>query len=476
MVSAAARTEPGAQWKPNVEVPVYSLKEVAAHSKKNDLWIVVHGKIYDVTSYLLDHPGGAEAIEEVAGTDCTAAFEDVGHSEDARELLQPLLVGVLSDDEAAANKPKKAVRVISRAPAAAPVSPGSSHNTSLYLGALALTALAVAGTRTVDHPLLRRLPSLPRPSLPAAGPNDFWTGVLLTSAAFAVAGAYSFQRASRAFTITTGFGRYPARFKVPSTTPTRQVTGFLEAQTYKKLPLVRIDQLSPNTVRYVFSLPSPTAVLGLPIGQHVTIRGTLADGTVVARSYTPTSNNSDPGRLELVVKLYPDGQLTGRYLAGLSVGDAVEFRGPKGAMRYRRGWASRIGMVAGGTGITPMYQLIRAICEDPRDLTAVSLVYANRAEEDILLRDELDRFARLYPANFAVHYMLDRPPDAGWAGGRGFVTRDVMADRLPPPAPDAKVLLCGPPGMVKASKASLKDLGFQVPGTVCKMSDQVFTF
>lgn len=44
MVSTEARTEPGAQWKPEVEVPIYSLKEVAAHNKKNDMWIVVHGK------------------------------------------------------------------------------------------------------------------------------------------------------------------------------------------------------------------------------------------------------------------------------------------------------------------------------------------------------------------------------------------------------------------------------------------------
>lgn len=505
MVSTEARTEPGAQWKPEVEVPIYSLKEVAAHNKKNDMWIVVHGKgtlrhsrfqkkkkkakttpVYNVTNYLLDHPGGTEAIEEVAGTDCTAAFEDVGHSEDARELLQPLLIGVLSAEEAAANKPKKAVRVVSRTPSsnavAKPTSSSSSSIPTAFLTTLTLTALAAAGTRAaitarlIDPALLQRLPRLP--SLPAAssGPNDFWTGVLLSSAAFALGSAYAFNRASAAFTIGTGFSRYPSRIKAGPSTITRQVTGFLDAHTYKPLPLIRIDTLSPNTVRYVFALPSATTILGLPIGQHVSIRGTLPDGSHVARSYTPTSNNSDPGKLELVIKLYPDGALTGGYLAGLKVGDEVAFRGPKGAMRYRRGWARRVGMVAGGTGITPMYQLIRAICEDPKDLTEVSLVYANRGEEDILLREELDRFARLYPRNFRVHYMLDHPPAEGWTGGVGYVTKEVMEERLPGVAADTKILLCGPPGMVKAAKGSLKGMGFQVPGTVCKMSDQVFTF
>lgn len=59
----------------------------------------------------------------------------------------------------------------------------------------------------------------------------------------------------------------------------------------------------------------------------------------------------------MVIKIYDDGELTGKYLKNLEVGDEVEFRGPKGAMRYRKGMVREIGMVAGGTGITPMYQV-----------------------------------------------------------------------------------------------------------------------
>ena len=144
-------------------------------------------------------------------------------------------------------------------------------------------------------------------------------------------------------------------------------------------------------------------------------------------------------------------------------------------MRYRNGYARKIGMVAGGTGITPMFQLIRAICEDDTDLTEVSLIYANRTEANVLLLDRLDAFARKYPKNFKVWYMLDQPPE-GWKGGKGFVTREIMAERLPAPSPDSKVLLCGPPGMVNASKANLAALGWTAPGAVSKMTDQIFCF
>lgn len=76
----------------------------------------------------------------------------------------------------------------------------------------------------------------------------------------------------------------------------------------------------------MFALPAKTTILGLPIGQHVAIRGYFDDESghhTVTRSYTPVSNNKDLGRLELVIKLYPDGQLTGKYLTGLKIGDEV---------------------------------------------------------------------------------------------------------------------------------------------------------
>jgi len=81
----------------------------------------------------------------------------------------------------------------------------------------------------------------------------------------------------------------------------------------------------------VFKLPKEDSILGLPIGQHLSIRGN-ANAKTVSRSHNPVSNNSDAGELRLVIKVYPDGQLAGGYLEDLNVGDDVEFRGPKGAM------------------------------------------------------------------------------------------------------------------------------------------------
>jgi len=73
--------------------------EVAAHSSKKDLYVVIHDKVYNTSSFVDEHPGGEEVLLDVGGQDATEAFEDVGHSDEAREILQGLLIGNLKRAE-----------------------------------------------------------------------------------------------------------------------------------------------------------------------------------------------------------------------------------------------------------------------------------------------------------------------------------------------------------------------------------------
>lgn len=432
-----------------------------------------------------DHPGGADLLIDVAGQDATAAFEDVGHSEDASEILGTYLVGTVKDAHEFV-KPK-VVRVIHQSPAGAKTVNKSSSvvkTATAITATLAASALVYASSK--NHRALTEFLAnysttslrIPDAHIPYASflRGGFLSGFTVATLACGAVGGVIGSKLSKFTEIESGFSKYRPHIK--ASTVKKQdphlVKGFLEPKNYQKLLLVQKDQLSPNVYRFVFQLPNPKGVIGLPIGQHVAIKA-MINGASVSRSYTPTSNNLDLGKLELVIKCYPDGLLTGQYLEHLEVGDKVEFRGPKGAMKYHNGLCKKIGMIAGGTGITPMYQLIRAICEDDRDTTEISLIYANRSEEDILLRRELEAFARGYPKNLKLWYMLDHPSD-DWAYGKGYVTPEVMAARLPGPAPDTKIMLCGPPGMVNASKKGLVAAGFQAPGAIGKMGDQIFCF
>ncbi|KAK6461008.1 cytochrome b5-like heme/steroid binding domain-containing protein [Scheffersomyces coipomensis] len=77
------------------ELKAYTIDEVSQHNTTDDLWIVYNGRVYDVTKYLDEHPGGEEVVVDVAGSDATEAFNDIGHSDDAHEILSGLLVGKL---------------------------------------------------------------------------------------------------------------------------------------------------------------------------------------------------------------------------------------------------------------------------------------------------------------------------------------------------------------------------------------------
>lgn len=77
----------------------YTHEEIKLHNKHQDSWLVIHDKVYDITSFLGEHPGGEDVILEQAGLDATESFEDVGHSTDAREMLQQYCIGEVDLDD-----------------------------------------------------------------------------------------------------------------------------------------------------------------------------------------------------------------------------------------------------------------------------------------------------------------------------------------------------------------------------------------
>lgn len=264
--------------------------------------------------------------------------------------MHSFLVGVLqgtSGDEAATTK-KQSVKVLRRQTSSSPKQKDGTTMMRLELAAFATgTIIIVYFTRHLNITL---------PGSSAHG-GPFTQGFLLAAATCAAVGIMGYRQMSKAIFGGQDFTSYSAhvhgKVSTASLEDTFRPAGFLKPSEYQKLRLAKKEELAKDIYRFVFALPSAGMVLGLPIGQHVAIRGEVGDH-VVARSYTPVSNNWDLGRLELVIRCYPDGELTGGHLQKLQVGDSTEFRGPKGAMRYRKGMCKHIGMVAGGTGITPM--------------------------------------------------------------------------------------------------------------------------
>ncbi|KAL8718679.1 MAG: hypothetical protein Q9225_004215 [Loekoesia sp. 1 TL-2023] len=72
------------------ETKELTFSDVAEHNTKKDLYLVIHDKVYDATKFIDEHPGGEEVLLDVGGQDATEAFEDVGHSDEARSILDGL--------------------------------------------------------------------------------------------------------------------------------------------------------------------------------------------------------------------------------------------------------------------------------------------------------------------------------------------------------------------------------------------------
>ena len=210
-----------------------------------------------------------------------------------------------------------------------------------------------------------------------------------------------------------------------------------------------VEPLSADASRYRFALPTEAHRLGLTAASHVL----AVDGGNAYREYTPVTLD-ERGYFDLIVRRYPGGYFSEKFGA-LRVGDGMDFRGPCVTLPYARGSVAALAMVAGGTGITPMYQLIRAVLADPEDATQLSLLYANRTPADVLLKEELDALAAAHPGRLRLTYVVDALNGDGAAPGAavsvGRVDAAAVARALPPPdAPDAAVLVCGPRGMVDA--------------------------
>ena len=195
---------------------------------------------------------------------------------------------------------------------------------------------------------------------------------------------------------------------------------------------------------------------------------TGADGKFVAKPYTPVSMNGmlltqsypnslfnalsfgsleQKGSFELVIKTYPNG-IVSNHVCNMKEGDHIEVKGPMQKFKYVANSKRAIGMIAGGTGITPMLQVIREIIRNPADKTEVHLIFSNHAEEDILLRKEIDEIASKHK-NIHVTYLVTQPSSA-WKGLTGRITQSLLQQLLPAPAADVSVYVCGPPSFMES--------------------------
>lgn len=277
-----------------------------------------------------------------------------------------------------------------------------------------------------------------------------------------------------------------------STAPT-----FLDPRSWKKAILTSKKTISWDTRIFTFQLDHDSQTLGLPIGQHLMMR--LRDPVTreaIIRSYTPISSPSQCGSMEILVKIYfprpasasnpsgGEGEGGGKMslaLDSLPLGHFVDFKGPIGKFTYLGPGLVSINnaqptppriknfyMICAGSGITPIFQVLRSILLNPSDATKCLVLDGNRLEEDILCKPQLDAFAQNYPEKVQVVYTLTQAGE-NWKGRRGRISRELLAEFVGERRNgeegrrdgEAMVLICGPEALEKSCHAALRELGWR---------------
>lgn len=188
---------------------------------------------------------------------------------------------------------------------------------------------------------------------------------------------------------------------------------------FVRVKLVQKLEVARNTALFVFELPDKAELLTFP-GHHVTLRHQTKT-QVICRPYTPVTelvryfgrhgNTSAkmqamnlPGTVALAIKRYEHGAMSSWLHDSVKIGDTVEMMGSSGGFYYTPNQYRSLGLVAGGTGITPLLSIVMAVMTNPSDQTAIKLLYAASSEQDIMFEEELEQLARQIPHKLSVKY------------------------------------------------------------------------
>ncbi|KAL8737515.1 MAG: hypothetical protein Q9181_001615 [Wetmoreana brouardii] len=346
-----------------------TIDELRKHDNEEDPWFVINGEVYSGTSFMKEHPGGAQSIISAAGLDTSDEFMAI-HSETAKSMMPGYHIGTL---DAAAQK------------------------------------------------------SLSEPET------------------------------------------------VPTNGPSAPEPVFLRPRAWTTAPLHSKQVVSWDTRIFTFRLAHEEQTVGLPVGQHLMIR--LRDPVTreaIIRSYTPISDPSKTGFLDVLVKIYFDtttvkGGRMSQAMDSLPLGHGVDFKGPIGKFEYLgKGLCSVNGakkmikkflMICGGSGVTPIFQVFRAVMTDKSDRTTCVVLNGNRMVEDILCKEDLDALVQGNEDRGEVLYTLTKAPD-GWQGLRGRINGELVAKHCESNE-ETLVLICGPEALEKAIHAALKEQGWK---------------
>ncbi|KAI1119955.1 oxidoreductase NAD-binding domain-containing protein [Nemania abortiva] len=244
---------------------------------------------------------------------------------------------------------------------------------------------------------------------------------------------------------------------------------------FLSLRLQSSEVVNHNTKKLRFALPTDEHVSGLTLTSAL-LTFAWPKGCLLpcVRPYTPITKSNEAGVIELMVKKYPNGKQS-THLHSLQPGDYLRFVTPIPGYKWVPNKHPDVTLIAGGAGITPIYQLIQGILHNPEDKTRITLVFGVNTDADVLLKPEFEDFERRFPNRFKAIYTVSNPvPGSPYA--KGYVTKELLSKVMTttPETGGTKVFVCGPPAMENALVGSRRQQG--ILGELGYTKDQIHRF
>ncbi|ELU40317.1 cytochrome-b5 reductase [Rhizoctonia solani AG-1 IA] len=227
--------------------------------------------------------------------------------------------------------------------------------------------------------------------------------------------------------------------------PKKPLVSALDKDNFKEFAVKKVEPYNHNTANFTLELPAGEATL-LPVSGLVYLKASESDpNATIGRPYTPVSDPQKEGEVTFVIKRYDTGKLT-PYLHNLKPGDKVSVKGPIVKRPWKNNEFEEVVLIAGGSGITPMYQLLTHALAQPEDKTKFKLLFGNVTPADVLLKEEFDQLKAKHGDRFDVIYTVDKG-DKNWTGSTGFITKDFLKKEIAPASLGDKVMVfvCGTP-------------------------------
>ncbi|XP_014246650.1 cytochrome b5 reductase 4 isoform X1 [Cimex lectularius] len=438
-------------------------EELAKHNTKDDAWICIRGKVYNVTRYLEFHPGGVVELMKGAGIDATSLFDSVHSWVNYDSLLKKCLVGTLVSGVVDSQ--------IFQTPAP---STSFKNNTNNEKQTFPSSVTKFDWYQKINGVVFVFHLNQPVRKLHLNNKTDgelwvyfeeIWLGwKLLSKVEWPPSVTLVLVKADLSLEIKFRKDILDSWGRLVTLSPGEKPPPPSKAQ----LKIVEINPINHNV--YIIGLTYVNSVFNyIPLGFHISLSANIKD-TEVERQYTPISNllTEFPFDVTLMVKSYPEGAFSS-WFTSLKINDVVTSSMPIGSFSPQLLTdVTHLVLFAAGTGLTPMVRLIQWALQ-LKKIINVKLLFFNRSERDIVWREEFNTLTRV-DTRFTVEHILSQP-DPTWSGKQGYLTLQMMQIFIPDFSKEALqpyfVCVCGPIAFTQLAERYLQDMNYDAGRYFC---------